>query len=86
MFLTLLLKDYAAATINIYAAEPKESWYAPEQPRTHIGSAVLNGTAAWHEVTIPVSALSGRKAIYLEFCSDAEGAVCELDKLRFTIE
>ena len=85
LLLTLLLKDHAAAAINIYAADPKGSWFAPEQPRTRIGTAVLDGSNVWHEVTVPVSALSGRKAIYLEFCSDAEGTVCELDKFRFAV-
>ena len=85
LLLALCLKDHAAATINIYAAEPKGSYFAPEQPRTLIGTAVLDATNAWREITVPVSALSGQKAIYLEFCSDAEGAVCELDKFRFVV-
>ena len=86
LYLTLFLRDCAAAAINIYAAEPKESYCALEQPRTRIGTAALDGTNAWREVAVPVSSLGGRQAIYLEFCSDAEGAVCELDKLRFIAE
>ena len=85
LLLTLCLKDCAAATVNVYAAEPKESYFDPEQPRILIGTAVLDGTNVWREITTPVSALRGRKAIYLEFCTDAEGPVCELDKLRFTV-
>ncbi len=85
LYLTLFLKDCAAGTIHIYAAEPKESCFSPEMPRTRIGTAVLDGTNVFREIVVPVSALRGRKAIYLEFCSDAEGTVCELDKLRFTV-
>lgn len=85
LFLTLSLKDCAAGTINIYAAKPKENYFAPEQPRSLIGTAVLEGTNACRDITVPVSALSGKKAIYLEFCSDVQGTVCELDKLQFTV-
>ena len=81
--LHLSLKDLSACTINIYAAEPKESYSAPEQPRTLIGTATLEGTNVCHEISVPVSAQRGRKAIYLEFLSDAEGPVCQLDKLLF---
>ena len=84
--LTLLLRDCAAGTINVYAAEPKESYFASEQPRTLIGTAALDGTNAFREIAVPVIALTGRKAIYLEFCSDAEGTVCEMDKLWFTAQ
>ncbi len=85
LYLTLSLKDLAVGTINIYAADPKESYFAPEHPRTRIGAASLDGTNVYHEILVPVSAISGRKAIYLEFCSDEEGNVCELNKLRFTV-
>jgi len=84
LYLNLSLKDCAVGGINIYAAEPKESYSSPEQPRTLIGTAVLDGTDTCREIAVPVSSLSGRKAVYLEFCSDSDGTVCELDKLWFT--
>ena len=86
LYLILSLKDLAAGTIHIYAAEPKESYFAPEQPRTPIGTAALNGASIWHDIAVPIIPLHGRKAIYLEFCSDAKGSVFELDKLRFIVQ
>ena len=85
LYLALSIKDFAAGTINIYAAEPKESYFAPEQPRIRIGTAVLSGENDWREIVVPVSSLSGRKAIYLEFCSDTEDTVCMLDRFKFVI-
>ena len=85
LYLPLTLKDTAAGSINIYAAEPKASYSAPEQLRLCVGTAGLDGTDSWHEISVPVNSLTGKKAIYLEFCSDSEGNVCELDRLRFDI-
>lgn len=84
MYLNLSLKDCAAGRINIYAAEPKDSYSSPEQPRTLIGTALLDGVDAFREIAAPVTSLSGRKAIYLEFLSDSQETVCELDKFWFT--
>ncbi len=86
LVLALSLIDHAPGTINVYAAEPKESFSSPEQPRTLIGKATLEGTNICRETVIPVSALSGKKAIYLEFLSDAEGEFCALNKLCFAAE
>lgn len=83
LYMAFQLKDIAEGTINIYAADPRESHASPEQPRALIGTAVLEGTNACRELVVPVDNLCGRKAIYLEFCSAAEGNICELNKLRF---
>ncbi len=85
LYLNLSLKDCAAGRINIYAAEPKDSYSSPEQPRTLIGTALLDGTDAFREIAAPVTSLSGRKAVYLEFLSDSKETVCELDKFWFTL-
>lgn len=85
LHLVLALKDCAVGTVNIYASEPKECYSAPEQPRICIGHAMLEGTNDYREIIVPVDSLRGRKAIYLEFCSEAAGTVCELNKLRFII-
>lgn len=85
LYLVLALKDCAVGTINIYASDPKACYSAPEQPRTYIGHATLEGRNDDREIVVPVTSLRGRKAIYLEFCSEAAGTVCELNKLRFVI-
>ena len=85
LYLMLTLQDFEACTVNIYAAEPKESYFAPEKPRILIGTTLLEGKNVLREVPVPVSTICGRKAIYLELCSDVEGIVCELGKLRFAV-
>lgn len=85
LYLVLSLKDCAVGTVNIYASDPKKCYSAPEQPRIYIGHAALEGTNDYREFVVPVTSLSGKKAIYLEFCSKAAGTVCELNELRFVI-
>ena len=84
LYLNLSLKDCASGKINVYASEPKDSYSSPEQPKTLIGTALLDGTGAFREIVAPVTPLSGRKAVYLEFLSDSKENVCELDKFWFT--
>ncbi len=90
--LTLELIEEAPATLNVYMAEPREHAQDPEPEKTLIGTAELTGeNGEVHEISVPVdaSALTGRKAIYLEFRSDAadeEGnavEVCQVNKLCF---
>ena len=85
LYLVLALKDCAFGTVNVYASDPKECYSAPEQSRIRIGHAALAGTNDRREILVPVTPLTGRKAIYLEFCSETAGTVCELDTLRFVI-
>ena len=86
MNLILSLKEYASGTVKVYAADAKEKYSDPEKPRTLIGSMALSGTnAEEHEITIPVKALSGTKAIYLEFLSENTSTICALNKLRFSV-
>ena len=85
LYLVLALKECAVGTVNVYASDPKVCYSAPEQSRTFVGQAALEGTNDYREILVPVTSLSGKKAIYLEFCSETAGTVCELDTLRFVI-
>lgn len=57
----------------------------PEQSRTLIGEGMLKGTGTTRVLSIPVTSLRGKKAIYFEFISDAEGPVCKAESFRFTV-
>ena len=93
--LTLEMIEEQPATINVYAADAKAHASDAEPERTLIGTLELTGeNADVHEVSIPVDAatLTGKKAIFLEFRSDAvdeEGSaveVCQINRICFTVE
>ena len=89
--LNLELIEEAPATVNVYCAEPRAHAADTEPEKTLIGTATLTGdNAELHEVAIPVdaAALAGRKAIYLEFRSEAYEddtamEICQINRLRF---
>lgn len=85
MTLLLTLTDCAPGTVRVWASEPKQCFTDPEQPRTLIGEGMLKGTGTTCVLSIPVTSLRGKKAIYFEFISDAEGPVCEAESFRFTV-
>ncbi len=92
--LYLELIEEEPATVNVYYAEPRTSVADPEPDKTLIGTTTIAGdNGERHEITIPldVTALTGRKAIYLEFRSEAYEEqipleICQINRLRFAEE
>jgi hypothetical protein len=92
--LYLELIEEGPATINVYYAEPRTSVADPEPDKTLIGTTTIAGdNGERHEIAIPldVTALTGRKAVYLEFRSEAYEEqkpleICQINRLRFAEE
>ena len=85
--LQLTLKEFAAGSVNIYAADARKSVKDPEQKKTLIGKIELTGeNAEAHTVTGEIFAkdiLVGKKAIYMEFITESEETVAEINELVF---
>ena len=83
---------HAGTTVNIYAADAKNSYADPEQPRVLIGTAVISEINDQEHILSCMidqpKLLRGRKAIYLEFLNeeDASGeGLVELNSLQFVL-
>lgn len=85
--LQLTLREFAPATVNIYAADARCSANDPEKAKLLIGRIELTGAdPESHTVSGEITrcdALKGKKAIYLEFVADGEENVAELNELVF---
>lgn len=85
--LQLILKTYAPAVINIYASDAKNSYEDSEKEKIQIGRIVLedkNENVHMVDGEIENKAiLKGRKGIYLEFLSESEESIAEINTLCF---
>lgn len=93
--LSLELIQERPATVNVYAADAKAHASDAEPERTLIGTAELTGdNPDVHQIAIALdaAALTGKKAIFLEFLSDAVDEdgntveVCQINRLCFTAQ
>ena len=92
--LDLSLKSFSAGTtVNVYTSDAKTNFTDPEQPRTLIGSTVIEAVNEQeHTVSCSIEhpeVLQGKKAIFLEFLNEADAestGLLELNKLQFVKE
>ena len=91
--LNLELTESAPAMVNIYSAEPKVHAQDAEPERSLIGTLELSGDIVdvhTVEASVDAAALIGRKAIFLEFLSDAVDGdgypveVCQINRILFS--
>ena len=85
--LQLTLKEFGPGTVRIYTADARMSVNDPEQPKTLIGRIDLKGEdagihTAEGEITNK-AVLKGKKAVYLEFLTEEEGSIAEVNELLF---
>ncbi|MCL2009660.1 MAG: hypothetical protein FWG71_03830 [Synergistaceae bacterium] len=84
MKLFLTLTNNAPGVVNIYAGNPKTKFSDPEQPKTLIGTMELKGgSSEVHTVEADVTVVTGMKGIYLEFLSESDEEICQVNKLQF---
>ena len=88
--LRLTLKEFAPGSVHIYAADARKSPADPEQPKTRIGTIPLSGeNSGIHTVEGEITGrgvLAGKKAVYLEFLTEEEGSMAEINELVFIRE